>query len=64
MKGENDYWLATVSGGEIDLLEPTPAQFDMGEIAEALANICRFSGRVATRNSLPEPPRRDHPQWL
>lgn len=47
MKGENDYWLATVSGGEIDLLEPTPAQFDMGEIAEALANICRFSGRVS-----------------
>lgn len=46
MTKENDYWLATVSGGEIDLLEPKPSQFDMGEIAEALANICRFSGRV------------------
>lgn len=46
VSGRDDLWLATVSGGEIDLLDPTPAQFDVTEIAEALANICRFSGRV------------------
>ena len=43
----DDFWLATLSGGEIDLLDPSPAQFDMGEIAEALSKICRFSGRIS-----------------
>jgi uncharacterized protein len=36
--------IQTVSGRWIDPLDPDPARIDIGDIAQALANQCRFGG--------------------
>lgn len=46
------FWLNTRSGGIIDLLEPTPAMVDFGEIADSLGNQARFGGRTALHYSV------------
>lgn len=43
---EPHFWLSTVAGGEIDILEPEPPMFDLTEMAEAIAKLCRFGGRI------------------
>jgi hypothetical protein len=37
-------YLQTVSGRFFNPFEPDPAQIDIGDIARALANVCRFGG--------------------
>src|ERR1044072_3315958 len=37
-------YLQTVSGRCLNPFEPDPAQIDIGDIARALANVCRFGG--------------------
>jgi hypothetical protein len=37
-------YLQTVSGRWVNPLDPDPAQLDAGDIARALANLCRFGG--------------------
>jgi 5'-nucleotidase len=37
-------YLQTVSGRWVNPFDPDPAQFDIGDIARALGNLCRFGG--------------------
>jgi 5'-nucleotidase len=37
-------YLQTVSGRRVNPFDPDPAQFDEGDIARALGNLCRFGG--------------------
>jgi hypothetical protein len=37
-------YLQTVSGRFVNPFDPDPAQLDIGDIARALANVCRFGG--------------------
>ena len=37
-------YLQTVSGRFVNPFDPDPAQIDIGDIARALANVCRFGG--------------------
>jgi hypothetical protein len=37
-------YLQTVSGRWLNPFEPDPSQFDIADIARALANLCRFGG--------------------
>ena len=37
-------YLQTVSGRFVNPFEPDPEQLDIGDIARALANVCRFGG--------------------
>ena len=37
-------YLQTVSGRFVNPFDPDPAQLDIGDIARALANLCRFGG--------------------
>ena len=37
-------FLQTVSGRRVNPFDPDPSQLDVGDIARALANICRFGG--------------------
>lgn len=39
-------WIRTVSGKRFDPLDPDPATLDIGDIAHALSNICRFTGHT------------------
>lgn len=39
-------WVQTVSGMDVDLLEPTPDQILLGDIAHALARLARFNGHT------------------
>jgi adenosine deaminase len=39
-----DGWIQTVSGRRVDPLAPRPEQLDIGDIAQALSNQCRFGG--------------------
>jgi hypothetical protein len=41
-------YLQTVSGRFLNPFEPDPAQIDIGDIARALANVCRFGGHCRT----------------
>lgn len=42
------------SGRYVDLLDPDPATIDLGDIAHALASLCRFGGHTATFYSVAE----------
>lgn len=42
------YWIETISGRRIDPVMPDPRQIDIGDIAHALANQCRFTGHVSS----------------
>lgn len=42
----------TISGRRFDLLHPTPDMVDLGDIAHALARICRYGGHVADHYSV------------
>ena len=37
-------FLQTVSGRRVNPFDPDPSQLDIGDIARALANVCRFGG--------------------
>src|SRR5881392_3435793 len=37
-------YLQTVSGRFVNPFDPDPEQLDIGDIARALANVCRFGG--------------------
>ena len=37
-------YLQTVSGRRVDPFDPDPSQLDIGDIARALGNLCRFGG--------------------
>jgi 5'-nucleotidase len=37
-------YIQTVSGRRFNPLEPDPAEIDIGDIARALSNLCRFGG--------------------
>ena len=37
-------WIQTYSGGVFDVLAPTCNQVEIGDIAHALSNLCRFAG--------------------
>ncbi len=37
-------FLQTVSGRRVNPFDPDPSQIDVGDIARALANVCRFGG--------------------
>src|SRR3954447_26482910 len=37
-------YLQTVSGRRVNPFDPDPSQLDLGDIARALANVCRFGG--------------------
>lgn len=39
-------WIQTRSGRRFDLLDPDPDSLDIGDIAHALSNICRFTGHT------------------
>src|SRR5690348_16971168 len=39
-------YLQTVSGRWVNPFDPDPEQLDIGDIARALANICRFGGHA------------------
>ena len=39
-------WMQTFSGRKFSLLNPTPGDVDIEDIAHALSNICRFNGHV------------------
>lgn len=39
-------WLQTYRGRRFDLLDPRPEDLDIGDIAHALSNLCRFTGHV------------------
>lgn len=39
-------WVQTVSGMDVDLLEPTPDQILLGDIAHSLARLARFNGHT------------------
>lgn len=46
--------ISTVSGRFFDLLKPEEYEFDIEEIATALANICRYTGHVDKYYSVAE----------
>jgi hypothetical protein len=39
-------WIATVSGGWVDLDQPSPRQINVQDIAKALSQICRWCGHT------------------
>ena len=39
-------WIITASGKRFYLRRPTPADIDAGDVAHALAHICRFNGHT------------------
>jgi adenosine deaminase len=39
-----DGWIQTYTGRRVDPLDPDPTQFEIGDIAQALSNQCRFGG--------------------
>jgi 5'-deoxynucleotidase YfbR-like HD superfamily hydrolase len=43
----NDGIINTVSGIEMDLLNPTPEMIDINDIAHSLGMQCRFGGHVS-----------------
>jgi len=47
-------WIETFSGKRFDLLEPTPEQVDLKDIAHALARINRFTGHTTVPYSVAE----------
>lgn len=48
------HWVATVSGGAVDLDNPKPEQFRLTDIATGLGNVCRWNGQTQTRVSVAE----------
>ena len=40
------HWIQTHYGRRVDVFNPSPADFDLRDIAVALSNTCRFSGHV------------------
>lgn len=42
----NDDWIQTVSGMDVDLLDPKPEQISLGDIARSLSRIPRFVGHT------------------
>lgn len=46
--------ISTVSGRFFDILKPEDYQYDIEEIAEALSNICRYTGHVKKFYSVAE----------
>jgi len=49
--GKSDTWIETITGRQFSYLKPT---FDIGEIAHALGNICRFTGQCRRFYSVAE----------
>ena len=49
-------YLQTVSGRWVNPFEPDPEQLDAGDIARALANVCRFGGHAASSTRSPSTP--------
>lgn len=45
-------WILTFTGRRFDLLEPTAGMVTPGDIAHALARICRFNGHCRTHYSV------------
>jgi hypothetical protein len=45
---KTDPWLQTVSGRVISILHPYPDDIEIGDIAHALSNICRFGGHTTS----------------
>jgi hypothetical protein len=52
-------WIETYSGKKFDLLDPTPDQVDLRDIAHALARINRFTGHTSPVISVAE-----HSLWV
>lgn len=52
MKGPT--WLPTFSGGQLDPLDPDPAQIRIVDIAHALSNLCRWNGHCRAFYSVAE----------
>lgn len=53
--GENESCIMlTVSGRQVNLLYPTPAMIDLGDIAHALSRIQRFAGHTTVPYSVAE----------
>lgn len=50
----HSYWIATNTGKIIDLLKPDPEQITIEDIANNLANICRFNGQLQQWYSVAE----------
>lgn len=47
-------WICTASGRVFDLQHPTPDMVDLGDIAHALAHLCRFTGHCRRHYSVAE----------
>lgn len=45
-------WIGTVSGKQVEYLDPKPEQIDIEDIAAGLANVCRFAGQLETHYSV------------
>jgi hypothetical protein len=45
---EPRYNMRTVSGRYLDILDPNPDDIELGDIAHALARVCRFGGMTKT----------------
>lgn len=44
----SDFWIQTVSGGDVDLLEPSDASIRIEDIAWALSRQARYNGHTVT----------------
>ncbi|MFM2054827.1 MAG: putative protein yfdR, partial [Pseudomonadota bacterium] len=45
-------WMTTNSGKRVYPLDPDPADFDLGDIAISLSNLCRFAGHTRIFHSV------------
>ena len=52
-------WIETFTGKRIDLLDPSPDDIDIADIAQALSNLCRFTGHCSRFYSVAE-----HSMWV
>ncbi len=52
-------WIETFTGNRIDLLNPSPDDIDIVDIAQALSNLCRFTGHCSRFYSVAE-----HSMWV
>lgn len=52
-------WIETFSGNRVELLDPSPGDIDIVDIAHALSNLCRFTGQCCRFYSVAE-----HSVWV
>lgn len=51
---EDDVWIETFSGGKFHLLNPTPEEVNLEDIAHSLSQQCRFTGHTREFYSVAE----------